>query len=430
MATLILGCFILLIASGMPIVFTLGLTAALFLGVTGAPLNTVSQRMVAGLDSFPLMAIPFFVLAGLIMERGGIARRIVDFASALVGWVTGSLLLVSVLAGTGFAAISGSGSASTAAISSIMLPEMRRRGYDIDFSACALAAGGVLGPIIPPSIMMIVLATASPVPISVEDLFIGGVIPGLIMAVGMMIHAWWFARQRGEAYRERERFGLGRLGRATVSALPAFLMPVIIVGGIIGGVFTPTEAAAVAVLAGLLISLFGYRELRWGQLPGIMIRAAAVSASIMMIIATASVFSWLIASNKIPDALARQLLEVSSSPWVFLILLNVLLFIIGMFMESNSAILILIPVLMPVAVQHLGIDPVHLGVLVTSNLCVGMITPPYGICLFVASGVAGRSIAQLNRHVWGFVGVLAAVLILMTYVPSLVTWLPSLLRAR
>ena len=296
MTALIFFTFMLLIASGMPIVFSLGLTAGSFLAVTGAPLNTIAQRMVAGLDSFPLMAIPFFVLAGLIMERGGIARRIVEFASALVGWITGSLLLIAIIAGTGFAAVSGSGSASTAAISSIMLPEMRRRGYNIDFSASTLAAAGVLGPIIPPSIMMIVLATCSPVPLSVEDLFIGGVVPGLIMSVGMMIHAWRFAKKGGDAYREQERFSLGRLGRTTVSAVPAFLMPIIIVGGIIGGMFTPTEAAAVAVFAGILISIFIYHELKWRDIPRIMIRSAAVSSSIMMIIATASVFSWLIAS--------------------------------------------------------------------------------------------------------------------------------------
>jgi C4-dicarboxylate transporter DctM subunit len=428
MTALIFATFLVLIASGMPIVFSLGLTGGLFLAVTGAPLNTIAQRMVAGLDSFPLMAIPFFVLAGLIMERGGIARRIVEFASALVGWITGSLLLVCIVAGTGFAAVSGSGSAATAAISSIMLPEMRRRGYSLDFSASTLAAAGVLGPIIPPSIMMIVLATCSPVPLSVEDLFVGGVVPGLIMAVGMMIHAWRFAKKGGEAYREQEMFSVGRLGRTAVSALPAFLMPIIIVGGIIGGVFTPTEAAAIAVFVGILISIFVYRELKWREIPRIMIRSAAVSASIMMIIATASVFSWLIASNRIPDLMARQMLSLSSSAWVFLLLLNLLLFFVGMFMESNSAILILVPVLMPVAVHHLGIDPVHLGVLVTCNLCVGMITPPYGICLFVVSSISGRTIAQLNRHVWGFVLVLAAVLIVMTYVPSLVTWLPSLLH--
>lgn len=418
--------FLAFIFSGTPIVFALGLTATVFLELTGVPLNTVSQRMVAGLNSFPIMAIPFFVLAGLIMERGGIARRIVDFASALVGWITGSLLLVTMVAGAGFAAVSGSGSAATAAIASIMLPEMRKRAYNVDFAAVILASTGVLGPIIPPSIMMIVLATCSSVPLSVEDLFMGGVIPGFMMAIGMMVYCWFYARKHGDIYTESEPFTFTRLVRTTLSALPAFLMPVIIVGGIIGGIFTPTEAAAVAVFVGLLISLFVYREMKLSDLYAVFVRAVAVSSSVVIIIATASVFSWLIARNQIPDQMAEMLISLSSSPIIFFILLNVMLLFIGMFMESNSAILILIPVLMPVAVNHFGIDPVHLGVVVVANLCIGMLTPPYGICLFVASSVSGRSIGQLTPYVWIPIAILITCLLIMTYIPATVTWLPSL----
>lgn len=428
MSIILFLTFLVFIFSGTPIVFALGLTAAVFLEWTGVPLNTISQRMVAGINSFPIMAIPFFVLAGLIMERGGIARRIVDFASALVGWITGSLLLVTMVAGAGFAAVSGSGSAATAAIASIMLPEMRKRNYNVDFSSVILASTGVLGPIIPPSIMMIVLATCSSVPLSVEDLFMGGVIPGLIMAVAMMVYCWFFAKKNGDAYRESQPFTLNRLARTTVSALPAFLMPVIIVGGIVGGFFTPTEAAAVAVLVGLLVSLFVYRELHVRELYPIFVRAVSISASVVVIIATASVFSWLIASNRIPDHMAEALISISSSPFVFLLMLNIMLLFIGMFMESNSAILILVPVLMPIAVNHFGIDPVHFGVVIVANLCVGMLTPPYGICLFVASSVSGRTISQLTRYVWMPVAIFIACLLLMTYVPSIVTWLPSVIH--
>lgn len=420
--------FIALIFSGIPMVFALGLTAAFFMALSGAPLNTVSQRMVGGINSFPLMAIPLFILAGQIMERGGIARRLVDFAQALVGWITGSLLLVSILAGTGFAAVSGSGSASTAAISSIMLPGMRKRGYDIDFSAVMMAATGVMGPIIPPSIMMIVLATCSSIPISVEDLFMGGIIPGLIMSVCLMLYAYSFARKGGAAYREEEPFTLSRLLRTGLSAMPALSMPVIIVGGIVGGFCTPTEAAALAVFAGLIISIFLYRDLSFKELPAIIIRSTGVAASVMIIIATASVFSWLIASNRIPEALAEALIGFSTSPFMFLLLINIMLLIIGMLMESNSAILILIPVLMPVAVNHFGIDPVHLGVVIVANLCVGMLTPPYGICLFVAANVSGRTISQLIGKVWWPCAILIGVVLLITYVPPLVTWLPSMLK--
>ena len=420
--------FIVLIFSGIPMLFALGVTAAVFMAISGAPLNTIPQRMVGGLNSFPIMAIPLFILAGQIMERGGIAKRLVDFAQALVGWITGSLLLVAILAGTGFAAVSGSGSASTAAISSIMLPGMRKRGYDIDFAAVMMAATGVMGPIIPPSIMMIVLATCSSVPISVEDLFMGGVIPGLIMSAGLMIYSWFVAKKGGAAYREDEPFTLARLIKSAVIATPALCMPVIIVGGIVGGLCTPTEAAALAVFAGLIISIFIYRELSFKELPTIIIRSTGISASVMMIIATAGVFSWLIASNHIPEVLAQALIGFSDSPIVFLLMINVMLLIIGMFMESNSAILILIPVLMPVAVNHFGLDPVHLGVVIVANLCVGMLTPPYGICLFVAANVSGRNISQLIGKVWWPITILVGCLLLITYVPSLVTWLPGMIR--
>ncbi len=418
--------FLLFIFSGTPIVFALGLTAVVFMYLTGVPLTTNAQRMIAGINSFPIMAIPFFILAGQIMERGGIARRIIDFAAALVGWLTGSLLLVTLVAGTGFAAVSGSGSAATAAISSIVLPEMRKRKYDIDFSAVILASAGVLGPIIPPSIMMIILATSSSIPISVDALFLGGVVPGVMMAGALMVYCWFVAKKGGEAYKESEPFTFSRLFKTAVSAIPAFMMPAIIVGGIVGGFFTPTEAAAVAVFVGIIISLFVYREITIKDLYPIIIKSTSLSASIIIIIATASVFSWLIASNRIPDQMADLLVSFSSSPIVFLILFNVMLIFIGMFMESNAAILILVPVLMPIAVNHFGIDPVHLGVLMVANLSVGMLTPPYGICLFVASSIAGRTIGQLTKKAWIPIGIFMLILLVMTYVPATITWFPSL----
>ncbi|WP_020682189.1 TRAP transporter large permease [Marinobacterium rhizophilum] len=422
--TIVAVAFFALILLGAPIVFALGVSAASALMAEGIPMSIVSQRMFAGLNSFTIMAIPFFVFAGLLMERGGIARRIIDFATALVGWIRGSLLLVSVVSGTGLAAISGSGSADTAATASLMLPEMRRRRYGIDFAAALMAAAGSLGPVIPPSIMMVVLATVGN--LSVGDMFLGGIVPGLLMAFGLLVVGYGYARYHGGAYAEVSPFSLKRLGVAAVQAGPAFLMPLIIVGGIVGGIFTPTEAAAVAVAAGLLIGMFIYRELKWRDIPDLILRAAGISASVMMIIATASVFSWIVARENVPGHLMALLQSVSDNPWVFLMMLNGALLVIGMFMESISAILILMPVLLPVA-QSYGIDPLHLGVVVVMNLSIGMITPPYGITLFVASSIAQRPITKVAAKVIYPLSIMLTVLLVATYVPAVVTALPELL---
>src|SRR5690606_8683771 len=262
------GSFLLLIFSGIPIFFALGVAAAMTLALTTTtPLSIVAQRMYAGLDSFPIMAIPFFVLTGLIMERGGIARRIVDLAQALVGWFPGSLYGVSTVTGTGFAAISGSGSADTAAISSMMIPQMRKRNYDIDVGAALIAAAGSLAPIIPPSIFMIVIATLAGM--STGRLFLARVSPGLLISLALLVAGYLVARRGGDRYRDQEPFSISRLVRAFIAALPALTLPVIIVGGIVGGVFTPTEAAAIAVVVGFLISLFVYRELRFVDIPAL-----------------------------------------------------------------------------------------------------------------------------------------------------------------
>ena len=417
--------FLVLLLVGMPVVFVLGLAAAATLVLTqpDIPLTIVSQRMYDGLNSFTIMAIPFFVFAGAIMDAGGISRRIVDLATALVGWIVGSLLMVSVVAATGLAAISGSGSADVAAVSSIMQPELRRRKYDVDFAAAIIACAGSLAQIIPPSLMMVVVALVSN--LSVGAMFLAGVLPGLLTVPGLLASAYLHARRGGPQYRDTEPFDFARLRRAFRASLPALGMPVIIVGGIVGGVFTPTEAASVAVLYGLLIALFVYRDLSWRQLPALVLRASALSAAVMMIVATASIFGWLVASANVPAILAAWIKSVSSEPWTYLLMVNVLLMLIGMFMESLAAILILVPVLMPIAV-YFGIDPVHFGVVVVMNFAIGMVTPPYGITLFVASSIAERNIIQVSRRiVWPW-AMMTLVLILVTYVPDIALFLPRL----
>ena len=418
------SAFLAFLLIGTPIVFVLGIAATLtLLLTTDVPLTIVSQRIYDGLNSFTIMAIPFFVFAGAIMDAGGISRRIVDFATALVGWVVGSLLMVSVVAATGLAAISGSGSADVAAISSIMQPELRRRRYDIDFSAAVIACAGSLAQVIPPSLMMVVVALVSN--LSVGAMFLAGVLPGLLTVPGLLLAAWLHARRGGPQYREVEPFTTARLRRTFVRALPALGMPVIIIGGIVGGVFTPTEAAAVAVLYGLIIAMVIHRDLRVRDLPALVLRAAALSAAVMVIIGTASIFGWLVANANVPAHLAAWIKTVSEQPWTYLLLINVLLMAVGMFMESLAAILILVPVLMPIAIDF-GIEPVHFGLVVVMNFAIGMVTPPYGITLFVASSIAERSIVQVSRRMFWPWLMMTAILVLVTYVPDIPLFLPRL----
>ena len=418
------SAFLAFLLIGTPIVFVLGIAATLtLLLTTDVPLTIVSQRVYDGLNSFTIMAIPFFVFAGAIMDAGGISRRIVDFATALVGWIVGSLLMVSVVAATGLAAISGSGSADVAAISSIMQPELRRRRYDIDFSAAVIACAGSLAQVIPPSLMMVVVALVSN--LSVGAMFLAGVLPGLMTVPGLLLAAWLHARRGGPQYREVEPFTTARLRRTFVRALPALGMPVIIIGGIVGGVFTPTEAAAVAVLYGLVIAMAIHRDLRFRDLPALVLRAAALSAAVMVIIGTASIFGWLVANANVPAHLAAWIKTVSEQPWTYLLLINVLLMAVGMFMESLAAILILVPVLMPIAIDF-GIDPVHFGLVVVMNFAIGMVTPPYGITLFVASSIAERSIVQVSRRMFWPWLMMTAILVLVTYVPDIPLFLPRL----
>jgi len=419
------SAFLIFLALGTPIVFVLGIAATLTLMLTqpDIPITIVSQRIYDGLNSFTIMAIPFFIFAGAIMDAGGISRRIVEFASALVGWIIGSLLMVSVVAATGMAAISGSGSADVAAISAIMQPELRRRKYDIDFSAAIIACAGSLAQIIPPSLMMVMVALVSN--LSVGAMFLAGVVPGLLIVPGLLASAYLHARRGGPQYREVQPFSYSRLVRTFWAAVPALGMPVIIIGGIVGGVFTPTEAAAVAVLYGVLVAMFVYRELALRDLPGLILRAAALSAAVMIIIGTASIFGWLVASANVPAHLAAWIKTVSEQPWTFLILVNVLLMLVGMFMESLAAILILVPVLMPIAIDF-GIDPVHFGLIVVMNFAIGMVTPPYGITLFVASSVAERNIIQVSRRIFWPWLMMTVILILVTFVPEIGLFLPRL----
>lgn len=420
-----LSGFLLLLVSGIPIVLALGIAGLIAIELTTtAPVSIVAQRVYGGISSFTLMAIPFFVAAGLLMEAGGIARRFVALAEALVGWITGSLYMVAIVTGTGLAAISGSGSADTAAISAVMVPEMKKRRYDIDMAAAVIAASGALASIIPPSIVMIVIAITSNQ--SIGAMFLGGIVPGMMVMAFLMTGCWIYCRRRGDIYRDAQTFTLSRLWRGFLDAGPGLLIPLIVVGGIVGGVFTATEAACVALFATLVITMLIYREITPRDLPRIMLRAVSLSATVLIIVATASVFTWVIATTGLPAMLRDWLTGLTQSPWVFLLIVNLLLLFVGMFMESISAVLILLPILTPIA-QGFGIDPVHFGIVVSLNLSIGLITPPYGICLYVAASVAGRRIEQVSRRIWLPFGAMLIVLLLVTYVPAISLWLPDAL---
>ncbi|MBT9386634.1 TRAP transporter large permease [Pseudooceanicola sp. CBS1P-1] len=418
------AAFFLFLLIGVPVVFVLGASAVLALvTTTDVPVAIVSQRVFSGLNSFTLMAIPFFVFAGVIMDAGGISRRIVDFASALIGWVVGSLYQVSCVAAAGLAAISGSGSADTAAISAIMQPQLRRRGYDVDFGAALIACSGSIAQVIPPSLTMVILAVISNV--SIGGLFLAGVLPGLLCILVLMVIAYFTARKGGPVYRDAEPFTLPRLGRAAWKALPAAGMPVVILGGILGGVFTPTEAAAVSGFYGLLIGAFVYRDLKLSSLPNLVLRTASLSAAVMLIIGTASVFSWLIANANVPELLGNWIQSVSTSKVMFLIIANVLFLFVGMFMETIAAILIMVPVLLPISAQ-MGVDPLHFSLVVILNCAIGTVTPPYGVSLFVSSSVAGRSVMQVARRLGLPLAAMFLMLILVTFVPGISLFLPHL----
>ncbi|MFA0088648.1 C4-dicarboxylate ABC transporter [Vibrio sp. 10N.286.49.C2] len=422
MLTLALLLFAILLVFGVPVFFTMGITSTFYILTHDIPAVVLSHRIFSGLDSFTIMAIPFFVLSGLLMEKGGIAERIIQFFTSLIGWISGSLLYVSTLTGTGLAAISGSGSADTAAISSIMLPEMRNRNYNIDFSAGIMACAGTLGPILPPSIMMIVIATLTGT--SVGAMFLAGIFPGFLMVLVLLFACRIHVKNDPGRYQAEVTFSLRKLAFDFVRAIPAFLMPVIIVGGIVSGVFTPTEAAAIAVVVGFIVGLLVYKELTWSGLPALIAKATKISAVVMIIIATASIFSWIISSQNIPAVIKSAIDSVTSSPITFLLAVNILLLVIGMFMESISAILILVPILMPMA-QSYGIDPVHFNIIVVVNLAVGMVTPPYGITLFVASSISQRNpmiVAKETRI--PLLGMLLALQVI-TYFPLISTYLPN-----
>jgi len=413
-----------LIVIGMPVAFALGVGAlGALLTEPSLPITLVPQRMFTALDSWPIMAVPLFMLAGGLMDKGGMSRRIVDFASACLCFVRGSLGMVTVLASMVFAGISGSSTADTAAVGSILLPAMRDRGYDMRFAAALQAAAGAIGPIIPPSILMIVIGYVTGT--SVAQLFLAGVVPGVLIGIGLMVVAYRQAFREGPDFDAPEPFDGGRVLTSGIKALPALGLPFLIVFGILGGIFTATEAAAAAVVYGLMAGLLVYREIGLRDLPAIALEAAERACVVLFIAATAMLFAWLVAVNQVPQALGALLQTHIGDRTVFLIFLNLTLLLIGMFLESFSAVIVFMPILFPLALDF-GIDPLHFGILATVNLAIGYITPPYGATLFVACGISEQSVRAVSGRVVPILIAMLVVLMVVTYWPDTVLWLPRM----
>lgn len=421
---LVVSFFFLLIV-GVPIAYSIGVAGVLtmLVHIDSLPaLTTYALRMASGLDSFALLAIPFFILAGNIMNSGGIALRLIDFAKVLVGRLPGGLAVVNVVANMLFGAISGSAAAAASAIGSIMTPEMRKAGYDPNFSAAVNISSATTGMTIPPSNVLIVYSLASG-GVSVSALFMAGYLPGILTGIAIMIVAAYFAAKAG--YTVGERVTLRQGIRCFLRAIPSLMLLVIVIGGILAGWFTATEASAIAVLYALLLSFF-YKELTWKELPGVLLRSAKTTAIVLLLVATCTGLSWIMSYENIPQTVSRLLLAISDNPVVILLLINMILLLVGVFMDMTPAVLIFTPIFLPIAVQQLGMDPVHFGIMMVLNLCVGLCTPPVGSVLFIGCSVAGVRIDQVIRPLIPLFAAMVFVLLLVTYLPGLSLWIPSL----
>ncbi len=421
MILLLFLAFLIFLIIGIPIAFALGLSSMVFLLFSDIPLLVIPQKMYAGLDVFVLLSIPGFILAGNLMNASGITQRIIAFCNALLGHIRGGLGLANVGASMLFGGISGTAIADTASIGSVMIPAMEKEGYDKGFSCAVTATSSTLGPIIPPSLPMIIAATLTG--LSVGKLFVAGIIPGLLLGLGLLGLTYFISVKR--KYPKKKRASWMTMAKSFYQAFWALMMTLLILFGIIGGVFTPTEASIVAVVYALVIGLLVYRELNWTQLPQIILESAKMTASLMVLVGFANLFAWIMTVEEIPQMIAAGLLGLTENRFLILLLINVLLLFVGAFMETIAALLILFPVLLGVAV-HVGVDPVQFAIIMVMNLVIGLTTPPVGVCLFVASSIGNISLEKISRAGFPFLLVSLIILLLVTYVPEISLFLPGL----
>ncbi|MCO5084022.1 MAG: TRAP transporter large permease [Rhizobiaceae bacterium] len=426
MASLILfGVFTLLMLIGTPIAFCLGAASFAAILYIGLPPLVIFQQMNSGMSVFTLLAIPFFIYAGDLMVRGGIAQRIVNFAGSLVGHMRGGLGQVNIAASTLFGGISGSAVAEAAAVGGLMIPQMKARGYGADYAVNVTSMAALIALLLPPSHNMIIYSISAGGKISIADLFTAGIIPGLLFALSLMVTAYIVARQRG--YPTEPFPGFRRVGWFFLNSLPGLLLIAIIFGGVRSGVFTATESSCIAVIYALLVTLLIYRQLNWTAFVHATLGAVRTTAMVLLIIGTAASFAWLMAYLRIPAQLIAWMGAVSENPLIVLLLINLILLILGTFMDMGPTIIIATPIFLPVAL-HYGIDPVHFGVILILNLGIGLNTPPVGAVQFVACAVGRITVWQAMRSIWPFYGASLVVLALVTYVPALSLWLPSVFK--
>ena len=420
--TILFGIFILTLFFGFPIAFSLGLASLSYIFFSDIPLVIIPQKLYAGMDVFVLLCIPGFILAGNLMNRGGITERIISFSKAIVGHIRGGLGLANVGASMIFSGISGTAVADSASIGAVMIPAMEKEGYETEFSCAITASSSTIGPIIPPSLPMIIAGSLTG--LSVAKLFIAGAIPGLLLAIGLMTISYFISIKKGRP--KGNKSTLNHIRKEFFSAFWALLMIFIILYGIVGGVFTPTEASIVASLYALILGVFVYKNLTIKDLYKIFIDTMVTTSSLMILVGFANLFGWILISEQIPQLIAKTLLEITTNKYLILLAINLLLLFVGTFLETIAALIILFPVLLKVAVS-VGIDPIQFAVISVLNLMIGLTTPPVGVCLFITSSIGKVSLSNVSKAILPFLAVSIFILLLVTYVPAISLFLPNLL---
>lgn len=413
--------FVMTLLLSVPIAVGIGIASLPVVVDSGASVMYIAQKMFSALDSFTLLAIPFFILAGMLMEGGGISKRIINFANVCVGNNYGGLAIVTIVAAMFFAAVSGSGSATTATLGSVLIPAMVKKGYDVRFASATTASASQIGVIIPPSIPMVLYCVGTNN--SIGTIFLAGFLPGIMIGLTLIAYAKHTCKKRN--YAGDRKYSRGEKIQAFKEAIWALLMPVIILGGIYAGIFTPTESAAVACIYAVIVAVFVYREMSFKDIPRIFFKASITVAVVMIILSSAGLFSAVLTYMKVPQMVAGFFLSVAKSKYVFLLIVNILLFFCGMFFDGGPVMIILAPILAPVAVS-MGIDPIHFGIIMVVNSAVGQITPPFGVNLFVASQVAGIKMESMVKELLPYIGIIVLDIFIITYVPQISLALPRL----